>query len=437
MKKNLLISVFITIIFILTCVVFSFAQDKPKSDTEDKPIVKTQIDPENKSIKWDANKDAEMYKVEIAKDENFKDIVISEFVKTTEYKFNLPDGKYFLQVKVVLKNFEGPSSGVNPFNIGIREEISKLPSSDFDASSVTGNSDQFENVYYDAKKRIHYVPINRPIKPKLDSKVYDTKEIKISLNHEPAFKAFDGVLTFHKEGKVKVNYQLRNVIYDMPEEWKLNAHVDATPPKVDIRFPITRIDENNITYLGQDGKFMLEATDEGAGVLLIQYSINGEEWKNYEYKPVAIKEEGPIKIFYRAIDNIGNASLYQAKLVERSLKKPAFKLVAYNNAFVVKDKQLYITMRNFLLVKYDKFNTPVKSITYKIDNGTERTYSDKKGIKFYKMGKCKFTVTVTDLLDNISKEDFDVEVFDKDPNEILITGEKSNAELKKEVEVKS
>jgi hypothetical protein len=120
----------------------------------------------------------------------------------------------------------------------------------------------------------------------------------------------DSQKEFFEHGEHTVYLRAFDRVMNLSQKKEVNFTVDAVGPnKVFHKIvPATReIDAKDYCYV--DSRLYLYAEDAGSGVYLLQYSFSPDkEWKDYKNKITVTGKDPIFKVYYRAMDNLGNLS---------------------------------------------------------------------------------------------------------------------------------
>ncbi len=120
----------------------------------------------------------------------------------------------------------------------------------------------------------------------------------------------DSQKEFSEHGENTVYLRAFDRVMNLSQKKEVNFTIDAAGPnKLSHKIvPATReIDGKN--YCFTDSRLYLYAEDAGSGVYLLQYSFDpNKDWKDYKGKVVVNGKDPIYKVYYRAMDNLGNFS---------------------------------------------------------------------------------------------------------------------------------
>ena len=159
--------------------------------------------------------------------------------------------------------------------------------------------------------------------------------------------------------------------------------------------------DGKIDYYGPGVKFVINAKDNGSGVKAVYYMADDGMFGLYE-KPFGFMKEGRHVIAYKVKDNVGNVSSVKAYDFILDLTAPWVDLSSDKKPVILGNVVYVSSNYNFGISAMDNLSG-VKSISYKIDDGTEQEY---KGAfaPIGTNGMHKVTYKAEDNVGNVSEE---------------------------------
>jgi hypothetical protein len=148
---------------------------------------------------------------------------------------------------------------------------------------------------------------------------------------------------------------------------------DVTPPTA--THTVTGNKDANGNYIGT-ATVTVTATDEGSGVALIEYSVDGGAFQPYT-QPVVVSGAGAHMVHYRATDNAGNRSAEQMAMFTIVDPQPADTTPPATNATVAGNKDVngnFIGTATVTVTATDA-GSGVATVEYALDNGAWTAYT--------------------------------------------------------------
>ncbi|WP_044202860.1 OmpL47-type beta-barrel domain-containing protein [Flammeovirga sp. OC4] len=186
--------------------------------------------------------------------------------------------------------------------------------------------------------------------------------------------------------------------YILPKrEVKYEVIADSKAPVSKISFDGTRLHDNGVeAFYGKNLMMHIVADDTYSGVKNIYYSLDGENFHEYEYS-VALTEEGQHIIYYYSADNVGNPEEVRTSTFKIDLTSPNsmahWKGLVYNENIV----SPYATVR---LQSEDEMSG-VDHIEFSYDNSAFQEYTYQPiTLKDLKDGEHEIHYKGFDLVDN-------------------------------------
>jgi hypothetical protein len=132
--------------------------------------------------------------------------------------------------------------------------------------------------------------------------------------------------------------------------------------------------DGTIDFASRDVNFIINASDEGAGVREIYYSTDGAEEMVYE-NPITFDTEGRHNIAFRIEDNVGNVSPVRDYSFIMDLTAPDAFIKSQTNTVVIDDITYVSPINNFVLFALDNLSG-VRNIEYAVEGSDMVTYSE-------------------------------------------------------------
>ncbi len=190
--------------------------------------------------------------------------------------------------------------------------------------------------------------------------------------------------------------------------------LDKTPPLIleDIIGNSYFVD--NIQYLSANSKLKLKAIDNFAGVKAIFFSFDQKNWKKYSQPIPLPKQQKFVKIYYYAVDSVGNKSEINEAMTEKSgvfssyidLTPPKISY-SFTNAYISSDT-VFIGKRSKIIITASDNQSGISQINYQIDSSQAVKYTQPFSI--YTEGGHKITISAFDNVNNMSIKQFTVKV---------------------------
>ncbi len=180
---------------------------------------------------------------------------------------------------------------------------------------------------------------------------------------------------------------------------------------------------NNIQYLSANSKLKLKAIDNFAGVRAIYYSFDRKNWVKYT-KPILLpKKEKFVKVYYYAVDSVGNRSEISEAMTEKrgvfssyiDLTPPKV-TYSFTNEYISGDT-VFLSSHSKIIITATDNQSGVGQINFQIDSGQANKYSEPFTVS--QEGEHKITVTAFDNVNNLTIKQFVVKV-DTTPPEAKI-----------------
>lgn len=226
------------------------------------------------------------YRVELAQDDAFNQIVLNEILTATQVQTGvLEAGDYFWRVSSLDRNLlEGESSPAR--SIRIRKNL------DVDLVYTGPLVEQAGGWVGSAETQF-------AVRPAQD----DTSVVRLeySANGAP-FREVSRPLQFWQEGEVDLRVRGVGLQGDSGREQRLRFRVDATPPEVTVEVGRPSRDSQGQAIV----RASLNVRDD-TGVERVEYSLDGRDFASYE-EPIVLSALQTYRMKVRAVDRVGNRS---------------------------------------------------------------------------------------------------------------------------------
>ncbi|MCL1912064.1 MAG: hypothetical protein FWG13_07655 [Leptospirales bacterium] len=191
---------------------------------------------------------------------------------------------------------------------------------------------------------------------------------KIDNGTEREYKA---PFSFETEGRHTVTYRSSDRMERRGNENTFTVILDDSPPVIVLLSETPVIKSGDIAYLAPDTVFTIKASDQYSGVASLQYSVNGEEMKDYETSFSLPEESKELDIKITSTDNVGiSTNKYTIKAKD------------------VNDKEVVLSSEGLMLVR----DTTPPEVTITAD---KEIFQNEKELNV--VGKdYKYTITATD-----------------------------------------
>ncbi|MFW5658211.1 MAG: OmpL47-type beta-barrel domain-containing protein [Bacteroidota bacterium] len=133
--------------------------------------------------------------------------------------------------------------------------------------------------------------------------------------------------------------------------------------------------EEKYLYISGRSRIVVEASDEKSGVENIYYGINNANAGETYTDPFTLDSEGLNKIYYKAVDYVGNNSGIKGSTVFVDTKSPETKISFQGNQFTNRDT-IFITSATKINISGTDNASGLKKIRYRLSDGTENDYTE-------------------------------------------------------------
>lgn len=156
----------------------------------------------------------------------------------------------------------------------------------------------------------HFVRMNSTISLIGHDNLSGVGRIEYSWDSESAFLRYENPLLIDKPGKRVLYFRTVDRVGNGEKAQRVEIYADGSAPTTELKISggtLTQAAINGNTYsAARDSvSFVMEASDTGSGVKEIMVSLDNQPPKPY-VKPIYFLQEGPHKISYYAVDNVGN-----------------------------------------------------------------------------------------------------------------------------------
>jgi len=226
------------------------------------------------------------------------------------------------------------------------------------------------------------------------------------------------------EGKHTLKYYSEDNVLNKEKEKSFEFYIDKTPPMVLQEVIGDFIFIDGKAYTSGRSQIQLTAIDNKAGVDAIFYSFDFKNWTKYETPINLTNNQKDIKIYYYAIDKVGNKtstdlnsmSVNKFFMSEMDLESPDVKF-SLQGISVQKFDTIFINTQTKILLSATDKQSGLKNISYQIDNNTEKEYKNSFSIKNY--GLHRISTFAFDKVNNLGTMEFNLFV-DTIPPQIFL-----------------
>ncbi len=150
-------------------------------------------------------------------------------------------------------------------------------------------------------------------------------------------------------------------------------YMDDTPPQSTFRIVGRQYDIGGKHYIGSSAELELDAVDEGAGVNLTQYRIDGGPWTSYAQPLTFENASGTQTIGYRSLDNVSNVEDERSLILFVDTKPPHTELTIGPLKFGT--NPVYVKSSTMFGLTSVDDTTAVEDKWFKVDGGNWTRYS--------------------------------------------------------------
>ncbi len=175
------------------------------------------------------------------------------------------------------------------------------------------------------------------------------------------------------DGEHTFNWYSEDNVRNTENENTYKFYLDRIAPVTNIAIQ-GDLCEKGYDYISERSKFNLSSTDNKSGVQSIEYSIDGGGYSTFNNALNLPNKNGLVTVRFRATDKVNNTSSISRKTYYLDNKAPSTS-ISYGSPQFFKQGELFITSNTPVrLSARDNASGVVKTV-YKIDNGSESTYS--------------------------------------------------------------
>jgi hypothetical protein len=242
--------------------------------------------------------------------------------------------------------------------------------------------------------------------------------IYFKINDQPEKKYQKPVpLAQLSEGEHVVSYYAIDQLGHKEDEQIVILYVDNTPPIITADLMGDNFIINSKEYSSTRTRVRLNAIDNKAGVKNIYYSINGEDYQEYESPFFLNGAQGNIKISYYAIDNVGNKSSSATgkeniTLSYLDLTGPELSYNFIGPSFITRDTA-FISSKTQIELKGVDHESGLRNMGYSVNNKEQQNYI--RSFSFKEEGVYKIGFYGWDNVQNSSQSNFVVVVDNEGP----------------------
>lgn len=146
---------------------------------------------------------------------------------------------------------------------------------------------------------------------KLDVKSFDKGSglnmIIMNVNGKGNMPLSSSETTFTQDGDYDVAVRTIDNVYNLSKKNRIQFSIDNTKPTASIKISPNPKMIDGKKYCKTSSMIYLEGDDSGSGVSKLEFSYDKLKWKDF-LNPVEILKQIDYKIYYRAVDNLGNIS---------------------------------------------------------------------------------------------------------------------------------
>jgi len=225
------------------------------------------------------------------------------------------------------------------------------------------------------------------------------------------------------EGRHVLSYYTQDNVQNEENVKSYEFYIDKTPPMVIDEIIGDFVYINGKAYTSGRSQIQLSAIDNKAGVKVIYYSLDGQNWQEYD-NPFFLPSQNNVQVYYYAEDMVGNKTSsdinntnsskhftsqmdLDAPVMDYSFSQPNIKL--FDTVFISNQTNIFLSASDNL--------AGVKDISYQIDGAQNINYSN--GFNIDKPGFHKISAICFDQVNNMGNAEFYVMIDTLPPNIIL------------------
>jgi hypothetical protein len=250
-------------------------------------------------------------------------------------------------------------------------------------------------------------------------KLSGVKAIYFSFD-DKKFGVYTGILYSANlsEGEHKLTYYAVDNVGNEEEKQSYTFFVDKTAPILVDEIMGNSFVVNGKEYSSGRTKLKLTAVDNKAGVKEIKYSINNEDYQNYEKPFYLTTVSGSLAVLSYAIDYVGNKSTASEKSTKSraayvDLTGPILKFDFIGKMFKARDT-LFINKDTKIKLWATDTESGLKTLSYSYDNGAEIPYD--KPFSIDKEAHHVLNIYGYDNVDNSNREAVNLVVDNTGPD---------------------
>lgn len=189
-----------------------------------------------------------------------------------------------------------------------------------------------------------------------------------------------------EEGEHSLTFYAADSLNNQEQRQVFQFYIDNTPPIITSDLLGDSFIANGKEYSSGRTRVKLTAIDNKAGVQKVYYSIDGEDYQEYEKPFFLPARQGDITITYYAIDEVGNKSENTAG-TDATFTSPYLDLTAprlshqfIGDTFLSRDT-VFINTQTKIKLQGNDSESGMKNISYQYDGATDSIYSEPFTIK--------------------------------------------------------
>jgi len=176
------------------------------------------------------------------------------------------------------------------------------------------------------------------------------------------------------------------------------VYVDLTGPSLSYQYEGQKFTKGDSTYINNQTKIKISATDEEAGLQSVAYSLDGNQAELPYKEPFTVPADGFHKVTCIGYDNVNNRNIKPFDFIVDNRGPDIFHHFSISPIQKSENLDVYPSYVTIFLASTDQ-STGSEAIKYTINDGKEIVYIDKIG-GFAKDKVYKITVKSADKLGN-------------------------------------
>lgn len=230
------------------------------------------------------------------------------------------------------------------------------------------------------------------VSPEPDAKTYLMESEATKQYANPMYFDTEGKNTFRSPSAVdpetkKTIYPISDVIFEV--------YADSQSPDTKIQYgDVSKKYVNGKWFFGKGVEIELNSKDALSGVEKVYYSINKENFKEYNSK-ISLTEEKEYEVQYYAADNVGNAEKTQNRKFTLDTTSPVSSHIINGD-----QKDNVLSKRSTISLSATDESSGVYAIYYSIDGGRKQVYKGRIYINYLKEGEHTLTYYAVDHVKN-------------------------------------